>query len=81
MSEPSSGMARDSSIKRFELCFELSWKVIQKHYLRDRGLSMPLATRDCFREAFAYGLFSDERTMGAHGPRIAICVSTPTTKN
>lgn len=74
MSEPWSGMARDSSIKRFELCFELSWKVIQ-HYLRDRGLSCR-STRDCFREAFAYGLFTDERLWARMVRDRNLCVHT-----
>lgn len=56
---PQSGMSRDSSIKRFELCFELSWKVIQSH-LRVRGL-VCRSPRDCLREAFVYGLLQDER--------------------
>ena len=46
-------MVRDSSIKRFELCFELAWKVIQR-FLRDRGLDCR-SPRDCFREAFTMG--------------------------
>ena len=51
-------VVRDSAIKRFELCFELSWKVIQG-FLRDRGLDCR-SPRDCFREAFSYGLITDE---------------------
>ena len=53
-------MVRDSGIKRFELCFELAWKVIQR-YLRDRGLDCR-SPRDCFREAFTYGLLTQENT-------------------
>lgn len=53
-------MVRDSSIKRFELCFELAWKVIQR-FLRDRGLDCR-SPRDCFREAFTYGLVTEEGT-------------------
>ena len=59
LAAPRTGMSRDSSIKRFELCFELSWKVIQDH-LRVRGL-ICRSPRDCLREAFAYGLLQDER--------------------
>jgi nucleotidyltransferase substrate binding protein (TIGR01987 family) len=51
-------VVRDSGIKRFELCFELSWKVIQS-FLRDRGLDCR-SPRDCFREAFSYGLLTEE---------------------
>ena len=59
LAEPQSGISRDSSIKRFELCFELSWKVVQSH-LRARGL-VCRSPRDCLRETFGYGLLADER--------------------
>ena len=55
---PQNAVVRDSGIKRFELCFELSWKVIQS-FLRDRGLTCR-SPRDCFKEAFSYGLLSSE---------------------
>lgn len=58
LSLPEDPVVRDSSIKRFELCFELSWKVIQS-FLRDRGLDCR-SPRDCFREAFSYGLLTKE---------------------
>ena len=62
LSLPGDPVVRDSSIKRFELCFELSWKVIQS-FLRDRGLDCR-SPRDCFREAFSYGLLPDEMMWG-----------------
>ena len=55
---PQDAVVRDSGIKRFELCFELSWKVIQS-FLRDRGLTCR-SPRDCFQEAFSYGLLAGE---------------------
>jgi nucleotidyltransferase substrate binding protein (TIGR01987 family) len=58
LSLPKDPVVRDSSIKRFELCFALSWKVIQS-FLRDRGLDCR-SPRDCFREAFSYGLLTQE---------------------
>ena len=58
LSLPIAPVVRDSSIKRFELCSELSWKVIQS-FLRDRGLDCR-SPRDCFREAFSYGLLTEE---------------------
>jgi len=58
LSLPKDSVVRDSSIKRFELCFELAWKVIQS-FLRDRGLDCR-SPRDCFREAFSYGLLTEE---------------------
>lgn len=58
LSLPANSVVRDSSIKRFELCFELSWRVIQS-FLRDRGLDCR-SPRDCFREAFSYGVLAEE---------------------
>ena len=58
LSLPKGPVVRDSSIKRFELCFELAWKVVQS-FLRDRGLDCR-SPRDCFREAFSYGLLTQE---------------------
>ena len=58
LSLPTDRVVWDSGIKRFELCFELSWKVIQS-FLRDRGLDCR-SPRDCFREAFSYGLIADQ---------------------
>ena len=58
LSLPANPVVRDSCIKRFELSFELSWAVIQS-FLRDRGL-VCRSPRDCFREAFSYGLLIEE---------------------
>lgn len=58
LSLPGDPVVRDSSIKRFEFCFELSWKVIQS-FFQDRGLDCR-SPRDCFREAFSYGLLAEE---------------------
>jgi nucleotidyltransferase substrate binding protein (TIGR01987 family) len=51
-------LAIDGVIKRFELCFELSWKLI-KNFLEERGLICK-SPRGCFKEAFLYGLLDDE---------------------
>ena len=58
LSLPVNPVVRDSCIKRSELSFELSWAVIQS-FLRDRGLTCR-SPRDCFREAFSYGLLNEE---------------------
>ena len=58
LSLPRDPVVRDSAIKRFELSFELSWRVIQS-FLRDRGLDYR-SPRDCFRGAFSYGLLPEE---------------------
>lgn len=41
---------RDSAIKRFELCFDLAWKLI-KLYAKDKGIEC-YSPRDCFKTAF-----------------------------
>lgn len=48
----------DGTIKRFELCYELSWKLI-KEYLADKGVIVK-NPRDCFKEAFANDLIHTE---------------------
>lgn len=49
---------RDSAIKRFEIVFDLSWKVI-KAWMEDRGVTCtsPLG---CFKEAYRQGLINYE---------------------
>jgi len=51
-------IVRDSAIKRFELCFELSWKVI-KDYLNKEGI-LCRSPRSCIKEAFSIGLIENE---------------------
>lgn len=41
---------RDSAIKRFEICFDLCWKVL-KNYARREGLECN-SPRSCFKTAF-----------------------------
>ena len=48
----------DGTIKRFELCYELAWKVI-KNYLSETGIICK-NPRDCFKSAKANGLIKDE---------------------
>ncbi len=48
----------DGAIKRFELCYELSWKLI-KEYLADKGIIVK-NPMDTFREAVKNGLIEDE---------------------
>lgn len=48
----------DGTIKRFELCYELSWKLI-KEYLADKGVIVK-NPRDCFKEAFTNNLINNE---------------------
>lgn len=46
---------RDSAIKRFELCFDLAWKLV-KAFLEDARNTICTSPRVCFREAFRLGL-------------------------
>ena len=46
---------RDSAIKRFELCFDLSWKFIKAFLEEEKGVKC-VSPKDCFREAYRQGL-------------------------
>jgi len=48
----------DGSIKRFELSYELAWKLI-KAFLLETGINCK-NPRDCFKSAKANGLINDE---------------------
>ncbi len=48
----------DGTIKRFELCYELAWKLI-KETLADKGIICK-NPRDCFKEAFANQLIDSQ---------------------
>jgi nucleotidyltransferase substrate binding protein (TIGR01987 family) len=48
----------DGAIKRFELTYELSWKVI-KLYLEDLGIICK-SPRECFKQAKVNGLIDNE---------------------
>lgn len=48
----------DGTIKRFELCYELSWKLI-KEYLADMG-TICNNPRDTFKQAFINELIDDD---------------------
>jgi len=47
-------ITRDSALLRFQLCFELAWKVI-KVYSRKEGLEC-FSPKSCFQTAFQIGL-------------------------
>ena len=50
---------RDSAIKRFELCFDLSWKAI-KAFAEEKGTSCT-SPMGCFREAYHQGIIAYEK--------------------
>lgn len=65
---------RDSAIKRFEIVFDLSWKLIKIFLEEEKGISC-FSPKDCFREAFRQGLInydeiwlkmSDWRNLAVH---------------
>lgn len=63
LKEEETEFIRDSAIKRFELVFDISWKVI-KAFLEDRGATCtsPLG---CFKEAYREGILEfDEVWVG-----------------
>ena len=58
LSAEKDNIVRDSAIKRFELCFELCWKVL-KDLLLQEGLFCR-SPRSCIKEAFSLGIIKDE---------------------
>lgn len=58
LAEPESDIVRDAAIQRFEFCFELAWKTIQKRS-RDEGLECQ-SPKACFRLAWQQGWVEDE---------------------
>lgn len=57
LAEPETAIIRDAAIKRFEFTFELAWKATQR-FFRDQGI-LCRSPKDCFREAFTFGLIQD----------------------
>ena len=51
-------LGEDGVIQRFEFTFELLWKTL-KLFLEDKGI-ICRSPKDCLKNAFKYGLFSDE---------------------
>jgi nucleotidyltransferase substrate binding protein (TIGR01987 family) len=57
-------IVRDSTIQRFEYCFEISWKFL-KEYLRIHEGIICNSPKSCFREAFKVNLLTEEETIKA----------------
>lgn len=55
---PKSAMARDSAILRFELTYEVTWKLLQL-VLEEQGFQVK-SPRQSFQQAFSMGWFPDE---------------------
>jgi len=56
--EAKTNLEIDGAIKRFELCYELAWKLI-KGVLADKGIICK-NPRDCFKQAIINDLIADE---------------------
>lgn len=50
---------RDSSIQRFEMCFELAWKTL-KDFLKTKSDIECYYPNECFRAAFQSGIMSGD---------------------
>ena len=48
---PKNEIIRDSAIKRFELLFDLSWKLIKTFLEQEKGVKC-VSPKDCFKEAY-----------------------------
>jgi len=48
---------RDSAIKRFELCFDASWKLIKADLENKKGV-LCSSPNDCFKEAYRQGFIA-----------------------
>src|SRR3989344_9447841 len=58
VTQPESGIVRDSVIQRFEFSFELAWKTLQI-YLEHQGLEAG-SPRQALKSAFAQGIIPTE---------------------
>jgi len=55
---PSSDVVRDAAIQRFEFCFELAWKAMQKR-LREEGVDCA-SPRSCLQAAYRQGWIEEK---------------------
>ena len=58
LAEPENDIVRDSAILRFELTFEVAWKLVQV-LVREEGYEAN-SPRQAFQQAFAIGWITDE---------------------
>lgn len=49
--QPKDEFMRDSAIKRFEICFDMTWKTL-KAYLEEKHNVQCFSPQTCFREAY-----------------------------
>lgn len=53
-----STITRDATIQRFEFTIELAWKCLQKFLLNEKIICR--SPKECFKEAFKFGLIEDD---------------------
>lgn len=58
LDQPESDLSRDAAILRFELAYEVGWKLIQK-LARKEGYEVK-SPRQAFKQAFSMGWITDE---------------------
>lgn len=59
LTETKTPIVRDAAIKRYELAYELAWKVIQEA-LKNEGLEICKSPKNCFKAAFKQGWIENE---------------------
>jgi len=57
LEQPKTAINRDSAIKRFELCFDLTWKTL-KEFAKKQGLEC-YSPRSCFETGFQLKLINE----------------------
>ena len=55
LSKEKNDIVRDSAIKRFEMTFDLSWKVARAFLEEKKGIQCP-SPKECFRAAYEQGI-------------------------
>jgi nucleotidyltransferase substrate binding protein (TIGR01987 family) len=56
---PKNDIVRDSAIQRFEISFELCWKLLKAHLEEEHNVSCT-SPRACFRAAFKHGVIAND---------------------
>jgi len=56
---PKDSIVRDSAIQRFQISFELCWKLL-KAYLEEEHNASCTSPRTCFRAAFRHGVIDND---------------------
>ncbi|TSC74898.1 MAG: nucleotidyltransferase substrate binding protein [Parcubacteria group bacterium Gr01-1014_30] len=60
LAKPKTAERRDSAIKRFEITFDLAWKLTKEFLLKQKGVRCD-SPKDCFREAYRASLIKYDK--------------------